>query len=188
LGILKQLRADLNWYQQEYQSGIRAVLVDCYFWACANYRIGHWAHELRIPLLGTVARIFYRAMNVLVCAISGTEILPGAVIGQRFTLHFSRGLLIANEVCIGDDCLVSNGVCIVNKANFRGEGGPRIGNHVRIGVGAKVLGGIHVGDHALIGANAVVLHDVPAHHVAVGIPAVCKPRPPASYPRAETPR
>jgi serine O-acetyltransferase len=35
-----------------------------------------------------------------------------------------------------------------------------------------------VGDHAVIGANAVVLCDVPAHHVAVGIPARCRPRKP----------
>jgi serine O-acetyltransferase len=51
------------------------------------------------------------------------------------------------------------------------NGAPRIGGHVDIGTGAKVLGGVNVGDHAKIGANAVVLKDVPAFTTAVGIPA-----------------
>ena len=39
-----------------------------------------------------------------------------------------------------------------------------------------MLGGVVIGDHAVIGANAVVISDVPAHAVAVGVPAVVKPR------------
>ncbi len=184
MGIVEQLRADLQWYKQEYQCGAPGVLCDCYFWACANYRIGHWARKVRIPLLGTIARCSYRVLNVFVTAISGTEILPGAIIGQRLSLHFSRGVLVANESRIGDDCVLSNGVCIVNRGNFRGEGGPIVGNHVRFGVGAKVLGAVHIGDYVLVGANAVVLQDVPSHHIAVGIPAVCKPRALENYPHS----
>jgi len=48
---------------------------------------------------------------------------------------------------------------------------PRIGGHVDIGAGAKLLGGIVVGDDAVIGANAVVLDDVPAGATVIGIPA-----------------
>jgi len=44
---------------------------------------------------------------------------------------------------------------------------PRVGGHVDIGAGAKLLGGIAVGDHARIGANAVVLDDVPPGATAV---------------------
>ena len=50
-------------------------------------------------------------------------------------------------------------------------GSPRLGGHVDIGAGAKILGDVTIGDHAAIGANAVVLTDVPAYHTAVGIPA-----------------
>jgi serine O-acetyltransferase len=39
-----------------------------------------------------------------------------------------------------------------------------------------LLGRITVGDHCLIGANAVVVRDVPAYSVAVGVPAVVRPR------------
>jgi serine O-acetyltransferase len=47
---------------------------------------------------------------------------------------------------------------------------------VDIGAGAKVLGNIRIGNHVSIGANAVVLCDVPDNCIAVGVPAVIKPR------------
>jgi serine O-acetyltransferase len=51
-----------------------------------------------------------------------------------------------------------------------------IGDNVDIGSGATLLGRITVGDNVLIGANAVVVRDVPSNSVAVGNPAVIKPR------------
>ena len=53
---------------------------------------------------------------------------------------------------------------------------PAIGDNVDIGAGAKLLGPIHIGNNVIIGANAVVLCDVPADSIAVGVPAVIKPR------------
>jgi serine O-acetyltransferase len=46
-----------------------------------------------------------------------------------------------------------------------------IGDNVRIGAGAKVLGGITLGDNVSVGANAVVVKDVPPNCVVVGVPA-----------------
>lgn len=40
-----------------------------------------------------------------------------------------------------------------------------------IGAGAMVLDGVRVGKNAVVGAGAVVTKDVPAHSVAVGVPA-----------------
>lgn len=50
-------------------------------------------------------------------------------------------------------------------------GYPVIGDNVRIGAGAKVLGGITLGNNVTVGANAVVVKDVPANCVVVGVPA-----------------
>jgi serine acetyltransferase len=52
-----------------------------------------------------------------------------------------------------------------------GSGFPRLGGHVEVGAGARILGDVTIGDHALIGANAVVLCDVPAGATKVGVPA-----------------
>ena len=56
---------------------------------------------------------------------------------------------------------------------------PVVGDDVMVGVGARILGAVSVGDGAQIGANAVVVSDVPAYHVAVGVPARCSPRRPS---------
>ena len=53
---------------------------------------------------------------------------------------------------------------------------PIIGNRVDIGAGAKLLGPIKIGDDVIIGANAVVITDVPNNSIAVGVPAIIKPR------------
>jgi serine O-acetyltransferase len=39
------------------------------------------------------------------------------------------------------------------------------------------LGPVHLGDGCVVGANAVVLDDVPAHALAVGVPARIISRP-----------
>jgi serine O-acetyltransferase len=82
-----------------------------------------------------------------------------------------NGIVIHPKVDIGPNCLIFQQVTLGHAG-----GTPRIGGHVDIGAGAKVLGPITVGDHARIGANAVVLTDVPAGATAVGIPARIIPR------------
>ena len=48
---------------------------------------------------------------------------------------------------------------------------PKIGDNVKVGCGAIVIGGITIGDGAIIGAGAVVTKDVPANAVVAGNPA-----------------
>jgi serine O-acetyltransferase len=99
------------------------------------------------------------------------------VCGSSLSLEASwgGGLLIphAHAIVIGPATLGPN--CLVFQQVTIGTGSipgwPKIGGHVDIGAGAKVLGGVVVGDHAKIGANAVVVQDVPAGATAVGIPA-----------------
>jgi acetyltransferase-like isoleucine patch superfamily enzyme len=47
----------------------------------------------------------------------------------------------------------------------------RIGDGCWLGAHAVVAGGVEVGEHAIIGAGAVVLENVPAFHIAAGVPA-----------------
>lgn len=85
----------------------------------------------------------------------------------------ANGIVIHPDALIGPNCLIFQQVTI----GTRGPGGaPQIGGHVDIGAGAKILGPVKIGNHVVIGANAVVLIDVPDNCMAVGIPAVVKPR------------
>jgi acetyltransferase-like isoleucine patch superfamily enzyme len=46
-----------------------------------------------------------------------------------------------------------------------------IGEGAWVGAHAVVAGGVSVGAQAIIGAGAVVLENVPAYHLAAGVPA-----------------
>jgi serine O-acetyltransferase len=172
MGLIEQLREDFQFYRDiSPQLSFVAVMLDRRFLVCVNYRFGYWACRLGVPLAGRVMRIFYVVSNFITSVITGAEIRSGAIIGRRFQVHTTFGILITNGVILGDDCTVNTGACVVNKANNRGEGQPRIGNNVTLGAGCKVMGGITIGDNVIVGANAVVIHDVPANHMAVGVPA-----------------
>jgi len=107
--------------------------------------------------------------------VTGADIPPNCVLGGGLLLPHPNGIVIHPEATVGVNCLIFQQVTI-------GAGGragfPRIGGHVDIGAGAKILGGVVIGDHARIGANAVVVDDVPPGTTAAGIPArVLEPRP-----------
>lgn len=90
------------------------------------------------------------------------------------------GIVISRAATIGKNCTIYQNVTIGAKDIEHGDGltpanYPRIGNNVIIYAGAVVIGGITIGDNAIIGANSVVLSDVPANHIAYGIPAKIKP-------------
>lgn len=121
------------------------------------------------PLLRKWAVLRHRFWSV----ITGADIPLNSQIGGGLLLPHPNGIVIHPEAVIGPNCLIFQQVTI----GTRGHGGaPRIGGHVDIGAGARILGPIRIGDHVEIGANAVVLCDVPDHCAAVGIPATVKPR------------
>jgi serine O-acetyltransferase len=88
--------------------------------------------------------------------------------------HFGD-IVISGYARFGDNCRIRNGVT-VGLRKVEDPAAPWIGDDVDIGAGAKLLGRIRIGNRVSIGANAVVLCDVPDDCIAVGVPAVVKPR------------
>jgi serine acetyltransferase len=69
---------------------------------------------------------------------------------------------------LGADCQIAQQVTI----GYDDRGGsPRLGDRVRVGAGAIILGPVEIGDDAVIGAGAVVVRDVAAGKVVGGVPA-----------------
>lgn len=115
-----------------------------------------------------VAVLAHRVWSV----VTQAEIDLNAPIGGGLLIPHPNGIVIHPDVKIGPNCLIFQQVTL-----GQGRGGvPRLGGHVDIGAGAKVLGPVTVGDHAVIGANAVVLCDVPPGAMVVGVPARIVPR------------
>ena len=95
--------------------------------------------------------------------VSGADIPLNCQIGGGLLLPHPNGVVIHPDAEIGCNCLLLQQVTVV--------AGVKIGGHVDIGAGAKIIRPVTIGDHAKIGANAVVLEDIPAGATAVGIPA-----------------
>lgn len=126
---------------------------------CAGSR-----NPIDILIIRKLAVLRHRFWSV----VTGADIPIDARIGGGLLLPHPSGVVIHPEVEIGPNCIIFQQVTL----GSRDGGVPRIGGHVDIGAGAKLLGAIAVGDHARIGANAVVLQDVPSGKTAVGVPAV----------------
>lgn len=166
---LQRLRSDIQCILERdpaARSSLEVIL--CYpgLHAVWWHRLAHWCwqrHGLR--LLG-------RALSHLGRWLTGIEIHPGAVIGERVFIDHGMGTVIGETAVIGDGCTIYHGVTLGGTSLYKGtKRHPTLGRDVVVAAGAKVLGGFEVGDGARIGANAVVIKPVPAGATAVGIPA-----------------
>jgi len=147
------------------------------FWALTVYRFGRWRYTVRPALLRKACSLLYHLLYKWIQIVAGIELPCEAVIGRNFVIDHFGGIVISGYAKFGDNCRIRNGV-VVGLARVSEPIAPVIGDNVDIGAGAKVLGNIRIGNNVAIGANAVVIRDVPDNHVAVGVPAVNRPRSP----------
>lgn len=129
-----------------------------------EFRNQYYYRALKGNLTGMLAayltRVFYR---------------PEPTLFIRQASNIGRGLFIQHgfstviNATIGENGWINQQVSI----GFNDDSGraPVLGNNVRVGAGAKVLGPISVGDNVLIGANAVVVKNIPPNCTVVGVPA-----------------
>lgn len=157
------------------------------FWALVVYRFGRWRYTVRPRLLRKPLSAVYKVSYKLVQVVTGIELPCEVNVGPGFVIEHSGGIVVSGFARFGEHCRIRNGV-VVGLARVEDPRAPWIGDHVDIGAGAKLLGDIRIGNHVRIGANAVVLCDVPDGSVAVGVPAVVKPRRDAFPSTAAEPR
>lgn len=140
-------------------------------------------HALRMHRLAHAAwrrgwRLSARCISYVGRFLTGIEIHPGAVIGERFFIDHGLGVVIGETSEIGDDVTLYHDVTLggiapsVDAASqVDQKRHPTIKNGVIVGSGAQILGPISVGAGARVGANAVVVKDVPEGVTVTGIPA-----------------
>lgn len=160
------LRNDINSiFDRDPAARSVAEIVLCYpgLHAIWMYRIAHWFWTRQFYLIG-------RWVSHLARWLTGIEIHPGAQIGSGFFIDHGMGVVIGETAEIGEFVTLYHGVTLGGVSWRKEKRHPTIGNHVVVGVGAKILGPITVGDHSRIGANSVVVKDVPPNSVVVGVP------------------
>ena len=165
------VRADIARFREE-GSGLRPVvrgLLSQGFQALFVYRVFRWCYEHHIP-----TQPFRFLVERCTEITTGISLPAQARIGKGLRIHHFGGIIVHSEASIGEYCTLYHGVTLGDLGGWGGA--PRVGNHVVIGAGAKLLSDIEIGDDCHIGANAVVRTSVPAGYLAVGVPAVIKPR------------
>ena len=123
-----------------------------------------------------------------------SHVMAGARIGENCIL--GQNVYVDREVRIGSGCKIQNNVSVYKgvlledrvfcgpsvtftnvinprafierKAEFRPT---TVGEGATLGANATIVCGVEIGRYALVGAGSVVVRDVPAHALAVGVPA-----------------
>ena len=172
--MFKRLRGEIDIvFERDPAVRSRIEVVLCYpgFHALQIYRLAHGAWEGGWRLLG-------RWLSHLGRWLTGIEIHPGAVIGERFFIDHGMGVVIGETAEVGDDVTLYHGVtlggispAVAAETQVNQKRHPTIGDGVIVGSGAQILGPISVGAGARVGANAVVVRDVAPGMTVVGIPA-----------------
>jgi len=165
--MFDNIRADLRAYDNRW--------MEQGFWVMLVYRFGCWRYGIKSGLLRKPCSFLYKILFKFVQVLTGIELPCEAVVGRNFIIDHFGGIIISGYAKFGDNCRIRTGV-VVGLRRIEEKCAPVIGDNVDIGVGAKLLGPIKIGNNVLIGANAVVLCDVPDDCIAVGVPAVVRPR------------
>lgn len=134
------------------------------FHAIQTHRIAHvlWNTGRR----GLAQFLQNRSSEVL-----GVDIHPAARVGKGIFLDHATGVVVGETAVIEDDVSLLQQVTLGGTGKQSGDRHPKVRAGVLIAAGAKILGNIEIGEGAKVGAGSVVLHDVPPHTTAVGVPA-----------------
>lgn len=147
------------------------------FWALLIYRFGRARYAIPSRWLRLPWTLLYMVLSKLIGEIVCGICLPSyARIGRRLVIEHFGGIVVHGDAVLGNDCVIRQGVTIGNRRLDQPFDAPQLGDRVNVGAGAKILGKVVIGDDVSIGANAVVLKDIPANHIAVGIPAKIIPK------------
>ena len=124
------------------------------FYAIAVHRLSHQLVQLEVPILP-------RMMSEFAHSITGTDIHPGAEIGDSFFIDHATGIVIGETTIIKDNVQIFQGVTLggiqVNKSLASTKRHPTIESDVVIYANATILGGdVVIGSGSIIGANVCI--------------------------------
>jgi serine O-acetyltransferase len=131
------------------------------------YRIGHFLWNKGKNYLA-----YY--VQSRVSLLYGVDIHPAAVIGKGVFIDHATAIVIGETAVIEDNVSLLHQVTLGGTGKETGKRHPTIRRDCLLGAGATILGDIEIGEGSVVGAGSVVLHPIPPHSVAVGVPAETK--------------
>lgn len=130
-----------------------------------------------------------KAMEHYVIRRFGCTLHPNTRIGIGLRLPHPNGIVIGNDVVIGENCTIYQQVTLGGgeRGDWKGSRFPMVGDDCILWSGSRIVGAVALGDGVVVGAGAVVIRDVPAQHLAVGVPAGNRPLKALTTGAAESP-
>ena len=133
------------------------------FYAIVVYRLSHKLLTLNLPILP-------RMMSEFAHSVTGTDIHPGAVIGESFFIDHATGIVIGETTVIKNNVQIFQGVTLgglqVKKSLASTKRHPTIENNVIIYANATILGGnVSIGQNSIVGANVCLTESLPPNSV-----------------------
>ncbi|WP_299125040.1 serine O-acetyltransferase EpsC [uncultured Winogradskyella sp.] len=133
------------------------------FYAITMYRLSHILWKLNIPVLP-------RMISEYAHSVTGTDIHPGAKIGESFFIDHATGVVIGETSIIGNNVIIYQGVTLggikVEKVLKDVKRHPTILDNVTIYANATILGGdVIIGENSIIGANVWITQSIPKNSI-----------------------
>lgn len=140
------------------------------FFAIAIYRLSHELYKFGLPLVP-------RLMTECAHRLTGTDINPGAVIGDSFFIDHATGVVIGETAVIKNNVKIYQGVTLgalsVERSLRNQKRHPTIEENVTIYANATILGGKTViGANSIIGGNAWLTASIPENSIVTHSPSI----------------
>ena len=137
-------------------------------------KLGFWKVYKEFILFAEFRSVFYFRVGRFSKLISWIFPKPQTLLSfDCKSENVGGGIFIQHGYCtdisvksIGENVWINQKVTL----GYRGNNCPIVGNNVRIGVGAIIIGNVQIGNNVNIGAGAVVVKDVPDNTTVVGQP------------------
>ncbi len=140
------------------------------FFAIAIYRLSHEFYKFGLPLVP-------RLMTEYAHSLTGTDINPGATIGDSFFIDHATGVVIGETAVIESNVKIYQGVtlgALTVERNLRNmKRHPTIKENVTIYANATILGGeTIIGANSIIGGNVWLTKSVPNNSMVSHTPQI----------------
>lgn len=140
------------------------------FFAIAIYRLSHELYKFGLPLVP-------RLMTECAHRLTGTDINPGAVIGDSFFIDHATGVVIGETAVIKSHVKIYQGVTLgalsVERSLRNKKRHPTIEENVTIYANATILGGETViGANSIVGGNAWLTSSIPENSIVTHSPTI----------------
>lgn len=126
-------------------------------------------YHSRKGIVNKAIYVFYHRKRNILGRKLGLEIWP-ETFSEGLRIEHAGNIVVNGHARVGKNCILHGNNCIGNSG--LSSHCPVIGDHVRLGVGAKVIGDVALADNIVVAAGAVVVHSFTEPGITVaGVPA-----------------